>query len=243
MGSSPNLADNCLSISKGSPIIFHAIPIATMTTSNSEICQGDSVIIELQFSGLLPIQYQINNDSFETNESSATLEFYPETDTSFQLVTVIDNSFCINDNSFVINVHVVEYIEIYIVDSICSNESIVVNGIRYDIENPNGVQIYQEAGNECKTRANIDLSFYPSAESHVDQSLCLGETYEFLGQLISHSIDTMIIMEGLGSNGCDSLIYLSLEIKNEIGGEPCIPQITTVITPYEKDNMNDVLDP
>lgn len=106
-----------------------------------------------------------------------------------------------------------------IVQTLCRDEALTINGTIYDINNANGSELLvNAAANGCDSLININLSFYPEAKTDIVQKVCKdenlvieGTTYDInnpSGQLIIPSI-----------NGCDSTINVSLSFFNDAIGQ------------------------
>ncbi|MBK8558313.1 MAG: hypothetical protein IPL65_22445 [Lewinellaceae bacterium] len=92
--------------------------------------------------------------------------------------------------------------------SICPGESIVINGITYDAQNPNGSQYLQSVFG-CDSVLNILLNILPEPVSYLQPSLCQGETFDLNG--ISYDAQNPSGEQHFTAfNGCDSVVHILL---------------------------------
>lgn len=97
--------------------------------------------------------------------------------------------------------------------TLCSGESIVINGNIYDQNNSSGVEILENAAaNGCDSIVQINLSFLDTPAEQLSETICTGEVYEIAGQQFEASGDFQITLKNAAANGCDSIINLALEV-------------------------------
>lgn len=92
---------------------------------------------------------------------------------------------------------------------ICENESIEIDGITLDIDNPSVDFIYQnQAG--CDSVIAYNLSFSPVYSTLIEATILEGETYELGGVVFNETgiYETTYLTQ----NGCDSLVVLDLSV-------------------------------
>ncbi len=92
-----DLADACLDVSQGTPIVFYEIPTANLT-GNAQICTGASTNMQVQLTGVGPwtITYQPAGGppvTVTANSSPFSIPVSPSTTTTYSLVSVT-NAFC-----------------------------------------------------------------------------------------------------------------------------------------------------
>ena len=121
------------------------------------------------------------------------------------------------DSIISVDLEFVEAREFDIVQTICQEQSIVVNNIIYDSSNPNGLQILEgQAKGGCDSVISVELSFYPEAFSDLQIVLCPGETFLYQGVTYSEELPAGVaILSSASHGGCDSTIYISLEFLPE----------------------------
>lgn len=101
--------------------------------------------------------------------------------------------------------------------TVCEDESIEIDGIIYDINNPTGSTILQNANYlSCDSTVNISLSFYEIETGLLEQQLCTGENIVINGNTYdaSNPIGTEIL-ENANYLGCDSLLEISIQFVDE----------------------------
>ncbi len=96
--------------------------------------------------------------------------------------------------------------------SLCTGESITVNGVVYDETNPTGTEVLvDQASNGCDSIVNIDLTFGSASIENIAQTLCPGESLT-VNSVVYDETNPMgsdTIPNG-SSGGCDSIINVSL---------------------------------
>ena len=99
--------------------------------------------------------------------------------------------------------------------SLCTGESLTVNGTVYDASNPIGTEVLLGGDmNGCDSTINIQLDFFPEAIETLDQTLCIGSSITVNGVVYDESNPggTEIIVGG-DVNGCDSTIIIDLSFN------------------------------
>ncbi|MBK8558295.1 MAG: hypothetical protein IPL65_22355 [Lewinellaceae bacterium] len=92
--------------------------------------------------------------------------------------------------------------------SICPGESIVINGITYDAQNPNGSQYLQSVFG-CDSVLNILLNILPEPVGYLQPSLCQGETFDLNGTQL-RCTNPSGEQHFTAFNGCDSVVHVLL---------------------------------
>lgn len=96
--------------------------------------------------------------------------------------------------------------------TICENDSLVVNGTVYNQNNPTGTETFAHASaNGCDSIVNINLSFFPTAVFDLNQTLCEGDSLVVNGTVYNQNnpsgTETLI---DASVNGCDSTVHINL---------------------------------
>ncbi|MEE9372162.1 MAG: gliding motility-associated C-terminal domain-containing protein [Saprospiraceae bacterium] len=129
-------------------------------------------------------------------------------------------------------------------NKLCKEESIVVNGITYDIDTPRGRQVLP-AGNGCDSILEIELSFSVPEDYVINDHFCAGEELIIEGTTfdINNPSGTVVIQNALG---CDSMVIVTLSFteinvsarglsvcpEDPTGGKIMIENITDGMGPY-----------
>jgi subtilisin-like proprotein convertase family protein len=93
--------------------------------------------------------------------------------------------------------------------SVCENESVIIDNIVYDINNPSAEILYQnQAG--CDSLVTIELTFLESPTTLLAITIDEGEVYDFNGNLLSATGIYEQVFTNV--NGCDSLVTLDLTV-------------------------------
>ena len=97
--------------------------------------------------------------------------------------------------------------------TLCDRESLQINDVTYNAANPSGVEILQNASSEgCDSTVQIDLSFYPPVIENLTESICDGSSFQIGNNTFSNSGNYSVTLENASTNGCDSLVNLSLSV-------------------------------
>ena len=92
----------------------------------------------------------------------------------------------------------------------------VINNTVYDITNPKGTEIVA-SGCFRDTLLTIDLTFLPSSEITIEESLCKGGNYQLEVNETIYDINNPSGVEILSTvDGCDSTILINLNFTDEI---------------------------
>ncbi len=157
----------------------------TESTLNPSLCPGESIVV--------------NGFSYDENNPNGIQVFENEAANGCDSIVNIDLSFHL------------EVIENFTA-TICPSDSILINGIYYSINNPNGTEVFQNASsNGCDSTVLISLDFYNVQETFIDDILCEQDELIINNQVynISNFSGTEII-ENATINGCDSIIIIDL---------------------------------
>ncbi len=97
-------------------------------------------------------------------------------------------------------------------ETICENESLVINGNVYDINTPVGTELIPNASiNGCDSTVLVNLSFSPIPVENFSPSICEGESVNVNGVIYDENTPTGIeIIQGGSMFGCDSIVQISL---------------------------------
>ena len=72
----------------------------------------------------------------------------------------------------------------------------------------------------CDSIVNLTLHVLPIPYSNNTQEICQGQTFDFNGEILSESGDYTSVLAGMGTNGCDSIAYLTLIVNPVYNDEP-----------------------
>lgn len=234
------ILDNATATSCDSTIFievqFHPQAIGTY---NPTICEGGSVNIggqsfdETTPSGqvnLGPIS-QYGCDSF----LNINLSFYGPSEGTYEDVLCFGDSVIINgvvynqanpsgtelypngssnncDSIVFVNLSFDSSINEFLNNTLCRNDSIIVNNVIYNFGNPSGNEMISGgSSNGCDSTVIVNLSFYPESEETIDPTLCPEDEIMVNGTTYNtaNPIGTEIIA-GSSQNGCDSIVNVSL---------------------------------
>jgi hypothetical protein len=100
-------------------------------------------------------------------------------------------------------------------DTICNNESVVVNGNTYDAATPSGTEVFTNVGAySCDSTVSINLVVLPALESTINQTICAGESIVVNGTTYNTTVTGATeVFTGIGVYGCDSIVTINLIVE------------------------------
>ncbi len=103
-------------------------------------------------------------------------------------------------------------------DVLCEGESIEINGEIFDISNPSGEIVFENAAiSGCDSTIIVDLEFNLNTQVTIDTTLCFGESFAIgSGVFISPVENQIVSLEDADVNGCDSIVDLTLDFYDEV---------------------------
>ncbi len=152
-------------------------PTGTETLAGASINGCDSVVsINLDF--FAPAIFDLNQTLCEGESITVNGNVYDQSNPSgIEILTGASVNGC--DSTVNINLTYVFPSVNNLEMTLCSGESLVVNGVTYDANNPSGTEtIMGGAANGCDSIININLSFFPAITAAMEgsTSICAGET-------------------------------------------------------------------
>ncbi len=100
-----------------------------------------------------------------------------------------------------------------IMETICMNDEIEVNGVVYDFDNPNGADtLFNGSVQGCDSIITVALDFYDLAVGEEMETICQGDTINILGVDFYSGMEQMeITLENESINGCDSTVNVMID--------------------------------
>ncbi|MEM9821644.1 MAG: PKD domain-containing protein [Bacteroidota bacterium] len=95
--------------------------------------------------------------------------------------------------------------------TLCAEETFLLNGTLYDINNPSGTEVLVGASlNGCDSTVNVDLNFLPTEVTSLNFTACAGESVEVNGVIYDENnpTGTQIL---ISTFGCDSLLMIAVD--------------------------------
>ncbi len=136
----------------------------------------------------------------------------------YAVTYIVSNTFGTDtlEQTIELNPEVVEYIN----PTLCEEESITINGVIYDNNNTDGMEVLVgAASNGCDSIVQVHLDFYPEIITYINTTTCFGDVIQ--GCIMDGS-STQICTEvfpSLGTNGCDSTVITTVTFLEESVGE------------------------
>ena len=122
------------------------------------------------------------------------------------------------DSIININVSFINTVTGNLVDVICPSESVVINNVTFDFNNPSGsVLIPNGSYLGCDSLVNVNLFFHDEAINEITDQLCTGSNITVNGTVYDETnpSGTEVIANG-SANGCDSTIVVDLSFSSEV---------------------------
>lgn len=99
--------------------------------------------------------------------------------------------------------------------TLCSGESITINGTTYNENNASGTEIFSGGSYlGCDSTVTINLNFTQDSEENITATICEGETYNFGNQILSQA--GPYVFNGTSYAGCDSIVNLQLTVEENV---------------------------
>ena len=137
------------------------------------------------------------------------------------------------DSTVEVNLNFKEPGTTLIMDTLCFEDFVIVNGQRYDRDRPSGEELISSA-NQCDSLVIVDLVFRSQNINDFNRTLCFGDSIVINGVVYNENnpngTDTL-----LSQSGCDSIINVSLDF-----GNARIENIDTLICRNEVITINGV---
>ncbi len=209
-------ADIVLIAENESPIIQIA--------GDGNVCEGDCYNFAFTLTGTAPfvLQYDVFNGTstrsfFESIAENVPLEVciggfgVRDGDLEVRFIAVQDaNCRAVIMENRIVTVRPTELI--FLNETLCSGDSIVVNGVVYNANNPNGIEVLVGASQYgCDSVVSINLNFLPAPVTTINSTLCQGESITVNGNVYDQNTPSGIErIPGVSPNGCDSTIIINL---------------------------------
>jgi len=105
-----------------------------------------------------------------------------------------------------------DFVSFDLIETLCTTDSVVVNGVTYDFDNPIGMEtIPMGSFLGCDSVVNVNLSFFPLSTNLIDDTLCEGESIIVNGTTYDMNMPMGIeVVSGGSFNNCDSTITVDL---------------------------------
>jgi len=211
-----SFANDTLNLNTDSTYVFKIPSIEDNNCIDDLTNSGDSIIIRtISFSDFTVDTMACITDTLMIEG----LEFFNGQST---FIDTIPGQFC----DSIININVVFSTADTIVfdQTICQDDSVLIRGTYYDIDNPfEEIPIINPNG--CDSLIQVDLQFYPIADTIIDTELCTNDSIEINGIFYSMSNSpTSVTLPNQSANGCDSIINIALSFVNT----PIVPYVDTL---------------
>ena len=155
---------------------------------NQQICTGSSITV--------------NGNIYDENNPSGT-----------EILSGQSINGC--DSTVLIDLTFTDEVVFPIVETLCPGESLTINNVVYDENNPSGSEtIAGGSVNGCDSTVTVELSFFPEAIGNIDEMLDQGGSVMVNGTVYDQSNPTGTeILAGQSQNGCDSIVFINLTFE------------------------------
>jgi hypothetical protein len=118
------------------------------------------------------------------------------------------------DSTITINLNVLPALNGANTTTICSTESLVINGTIYDASNPTGTEVFTNVGvNGCDSTVTVNLNVLPVLSGTNTTTICADETLLINGTPYNATNPTGTeVFTNVGVNGCDSTVTVNLNV-------------------------------
>ena len=214
----PAIGDFNTEICPGSNIVFNGTTYDENNTNGTEILTGQSVngcdsIVNVSITFSAPVVSLIE----ETFCSGAVLtvngtDYNENNPSGTEVLPGAAANGC--DSTIQINLQFITTVEVDRVETLCPGESITVNGVIYDENNPSGTELIPGGGGICDSLITVDLSFFPVATGNLNLTICPDSEVNINGTI--YDINNPSGVETLANasvNGCDSILNVQLTFE------------------------------
>ena len=156
---------------------------------DSTLCPGDSILV--------------NGVSYNENNPTG-------------IDTIINGSFLGCDSIIQVDLSFFAPVITTIDSTLCTDGSVLVNNVVYDINNPTGTEVLLSTQG-CDSTVHVNLNFFPEASTTLDPTICLTDTLFVNGTAYFNANPSGTeTLSGASQNGCDSIINIDLSFFPEI---------------------------
>jgi len=101
-----------------------------------------------------------------------------------------------------------------VTNTICNNESIVVNGTTYNAANPTGTEVFANVGpNNCDSIVTVNLNVLPAKFGTHNETVCFGGSISVNGTTYDTANPSGTeVFTNVGPNNCDSTVMVELNV-------------------------------
>lgn len=108
-----------------------------------------------------------------------------------------------------------------IIQFLCPGDSILMNGMVYNRENPQGIQVLEGASSQgCDSVIQVILEYLPEIRTTYQDTLCHLDSLVINGTVYHKGrVSGIEVFRGQGQNGCDSIVAVNLHFQEPIRAE------------------------
>jgi gliding motility-associated-like protein len=194
------------------------------------ICQNECYELILNFTGQGPFELPIRLDAGK-GEVSVTIQSDQNRDTFLICPTdfgIINGNILISFDALFdqttcpVSLTETRILQVLPTDQgfldtiLCQEDFLFYNGTVYDKSNPTGMEALDaQTINGCDSIVNINVSFFPVAQSTIDTLLCADENILVNGTLYGADRRSGTeVFPNASVNGCDSLVFVDIEVDD-----------------------------
>ncbi len=207
---------------------INARPTVTLPALD-EVCQNECLDLVLNYTGQAPFELPIVINAGKGNvplsiRSEANVDTFQicptdygvtDGDIDVTFLSLLDQTTCPVVLEEQRTLRVINTGERFLDTLICQEDFLFLNGTIYDSNNRTGMERLESLGaNGCDSIVNVNLSFFPVAQSNIDTFICASETINVNGTLYGRNRRRGTeVLPNADINGCDSLIFVNIDIK------------------------------
>ena len=183
-------------------------PDGTVVLENASSNQCDSIIeVDLTFLNSIDTLIQLelcDNESITINNQVYDIN-NPD-----DMIVLANGSSQGCDSTIVVDLSFAASIQEDINMDLCEGESIMVNGMVYDITMPSGVEMLQSSSG-CDSIVNIDLNFNFNSTETIEMMICDNESVQIEGDVYDqNNLSGTTLLSIPNQFGCDSIVSVNL---------------------------------
>lgn len=216
-------SETCVTVASDSIIIEHDLPAILDVQVDTAICEAACNLLEVEFSGTAPftVNFQINNtlgittDSLEADSTNAQLDIcwdaVPGGDFALDFLR-LDDANCQLALDTAIQFAKLQNDTNYVRETICENDTLMVNGNAYHLANAQDTMtLLGAAQTGCDSFIVVDLSFFALGRDTIRPLICQEDTFEINGNRYDFANPNGFeLLPNQSANGCDSLVFVEL---------------------------------
>ena len=214
-----DLLDSCLSVSQGTPVVFHALPDANII-GGGNICSHDCTDVPVNLTGQSPftLNYTINGTPYsQTNINTNPWIFnlcpadlnIGTGNIVLDIVDITDAHSCSKDINDMVTYTVIPDVVINLSGAVCAGQTISFHNTPYGVGSYNTT--WPGSGGNCDTVVSIVVTQIPDNLVSIEETICEGSVVVIHNT--SYNTAGVFNQTWTGLNGsCDTLATITINV-------------------------------